>query len=94
MPKQIGKRRQARGHSPSLDGRIDVLRRRRRALTHVIDSFTAYLHSAGHESDLTGLCRPHNRPRHVPGPVRRCDLGATRRPGNCQEKERPTDAVG
>ena len=88
MPKQIGKRRQARGHSPSLDGRIDVLRRRRRALTHVIDSFTAYLHSAGHESDLTDLCRLRNRPGHVPGHVPCGDLASTRRLGNCQEKER------
>jgi hypothetical protein len=93
MPKQIGDPRQARGHSPSLDERIDVLRRRRRALTHLIDSLTTYAHFAGHESDLTDLCRLHNRPGHVPGQVRCGDLGSTRRPGNCQEKERPTDGV-
>ena len=94
MPKQIGEPRQAREHSPSLDERIAGLRRQRRALTQLIDSLTAYADLGGRESGLTYLCRQLNRPGQLPEPVRRGDLGSTRRPGNCQEKERPTDAVG
>jgi hypothetical protein len=93
MPKQIGDPRQVLRHSPSLDERIAGLRRRRRAVTHLIDSLTTYAHFAGHESDLTDLRRLHNRSGQLPGQVRRGNLGSTRRPGSCQEKEAPTDAV-
>jgi hypothetical protein len=58
MSQQTGDPRKAWENRPSLDERIAGLRRRRSALTHLIDSLTL-----------------------------------TRRPGNCLEKETPTDAV-
>jgi hypothetical protein len=58
MSQQTGDPRKAWENRPSLDERIAGLRRRRSALTHLIDSLTLTL-----------------------------------RPGNCLEKETPTDAV-
>jgi hypothetical protein len=50
----------------SLDERIAQLRRRRTALTQLMDSLTAYAHCAGRESGLTYVCRLHNRSRRLP----------------------------
>ena len=56
MPKQMCDPRQAQEQSPGLDERIVHLRRRRTALTQLIDSLTAYAQYAGQESDLTYAC--------------------------------------
>lgn len=58
MPKQICDPRQAKEQSPSLDERIAHLRRRRTALTQLIDSLTAYAQYAGQEFGLTYACHP------------------------------------
>jgi hypothetical protein len=58
MPKQMCDPRQAQEQSPTLDERIAHLRRRRTALTQLIDSLTAYAQYAGQESDLTYACLP------------------------------------
>ena len=93
MSQQIGGPRQAREHRPSLDERIAGLHRHRSALTHLIDSLTAYAQYDGHRSDLTYLCGQRHRPGQLPRQLRGGDLGLTRRPGNGLEKETPTDAV-
>ena len=58
MPKQMCDSRQAQEQSPTLYERIAHLRRRRTALTQLIDSLTAYAQYAGQESDLTYACHP------------------------------------
>jgi hypothetical protein len=71
MPKENGDRRQAHEHSSSLDKRLARLRLRRRTLTRLIDSLTAYAQCARHESDLTYFCHLHH-PSQVPD---KYDLG-------------------
>jgi hypothetical protein len=89
MSQQTGDPQQAREHSPSLDERIARLRLRRSALTHLIDSLTAYAQYAGQQSDLTYLRRQRHRSGQLSRQLRCGDLGLTR----CLEKETPTDAV-
>ena len=93
MSQQIGDPRQPREHRQSLDELIAGLRRRRSALTHLIDSLSTYAQYAGQQSDLTYLCRQRHRRGQLSRQLRCGDLGPTRRPGNCLEKETPTDAV-
>jgi hypothetical protein len=95
MPKQIGDPSQAREHSSSLDEPIARLRRRRRALTQLIDSLAAYTQYAGQEFGLTYVCHVHNPPRELPEQVRSGKTGSTRRPGSSQLKEtRPEPKTG
>src|ERR1039457_576810 len=93
MSQQIGDPRQARAHRPSLDERIAGLRRHRSALTHLIDSLTAYAQYGGQQSDLTYLCSQRHCPGTLSRQLRGGEVGLTRRPGNGLEKETPTDAV-
>ena len=93
MSQQTGDPRKAWENRSSWDERIAGLRRRRSALTHLIDSLTAYAQYAGQQSDLTYLCRQRHRRGQLSRQLRCGDLGPTRRPGNCLEKETPTDAA-
>ena len=60
MLKQICDRRKTRTLGPSLTERIAQLRRRRTALTVLMDSLTAYAHYASLDTNLTYACHLHD----------------------------------
>lgn len=86
MTHQICDLREAREHSPSLDERIAGLRRRRKTLTHLIDSLTAYAHDAGQQSDLTYVRHLHDPSRQVPDQYDPGNLGQRAAPGVVSRK--------
>jgi hypothetical protein len=66
MQKQTYDPRPAREQSPSLSERIAHLRRRRTALTRLIDSLTVYAQCARQESGLTYTCYLHDLSMQLP----------------------------
>jgi len=60
---------------PSLNERIARLRRRRTALSQLIDSLTEYAQYAGQESDLTYECHLYDLARRLPAESPRTHVG-------------------